>query len=116
TSRHLELYFAIAGIGAVCHTVNPRLPPDQLCYLLTHAEDRVLFFDVCFAQHAAALVAGVPSLERIVAMTDDSHAPTDARFGDLAVYETLLARESAAFDWPEFDENTAASLCYTSGT
>jgi len=116
TSRHFELYFAIAGIGAVCHTVNPRLPPDQLCYLLTHAEDRVLFFDVCFAQHAAALVAGVPSLERIVAMTDEAHAPTDARFGDLAVYENLLARESAVFDWPEFDENTAASLCYTSGT
>ncbi len=116
TFRHLDLYFAVAGIGAVCHTVNPRLPADQLRYLLTHAEDRLLFFDVCFAEHAAALVAGVPSLERVIALTDAAHAPADERFGDLLVYDTMVAREGLDFPWPEFDENTAAGLCYTSGT
>ncbi|MGE3474287.1 MAG: long-chain fatty acid--CoA ligase [Rhodospirillaceae bacterium] len=116
TFRHLDLYFAVAGIGAVCHTVNPRLPPDQLRYLLGHAEDRLLFFDTCFAEQAAALVAGVPTLERVIALADAAHAPADDRFGDLLVYDTLIAREGAAFPWPEFDENTAAALCYTSGT
>ena len=116
TWRHLDLYFAIAGIGAVCHTVNPRLPADQLAYLLSHAEDRLLFFDICFADQAAALVAGVPTLERVIALTDAAHAPTDGRFGNLLVYDTMIAREGLDFPWPEFDENTAASLCYTSGT
>lgn len=116
TWRHLDLYFAVAGLGAVCHTINPRLPADQLSYLLSHAEDRLLFFDICFADHAAALVAGVPSLERAIALTDAAHAPADAKFGDLLVYDSMIAREGLDFPWPEFDENTAAGLCYTSGT
>ncbi len=116
TWRHLDLYFAVAGIGAVCHTVNPRLPADQLCYLLSHAEDRLLFFDTCFSEHAAALVAGVPTLERVIALSDEAHAPRDARFGDLLVYDTMIGREGLDFPWPEFDENTGAGLCYTSGT
>ena len=116
TWRHLDLYFAVAGLGAICHTINPRLPADQLIYLLSHAEDRLLFFDICFADHAAALVAGVPSLERAIALTDAAHAPTDAKFGDLLVYDSMIAREGLDFPWPEFDENTAAGLCYTSGT
>jgi 3-(methylthio)propionyl---CoA ligase len=116
TWRHLDLYFAVAGIGAVCHTVNPRLPFDQQLYLLGHAEDRLLFFDICFADQAAALMAGVPTVERAVAMTDAAHAPVDPRFGDLLVYDTMIAREGLDFPWPTFDENTAAGLCYTSGT
>ncbi|MGE4062566.1 MAG: long-chain-fatty-acid--CoA ligase [Rhodospirillaceae bacterium] len=116
TWRHLDLYFAVAGIGAVCHTLNPRLPADQLTYLLSHAEDRLLFFDVCFADQAAALVGHVPALERAIVLTDDAHAPADGRFGDLLVYDSLIAREGLGFPWPEFDETTAAGLCYTSGT
>ena len=116
TWRHLDLYFAVAGIGAICHTVNPRLPAEQLIYLLSHAEDRLLFFDVCFADQAAALVSGVPNLERAIALTDAAHAPADERLGDLLVYDTMIAREGLDFPWPEFDENAAAGLCYTSGT
>ncbi len=116
TYRHLELYFAVAGIGAVCHTLNPRLPADQLSYLLSHAEDKLLFFDLCFAPQAAALRATVPSLEHMIVLTDARHAPTDSSFGDLLIYEDLLAREGLDFPWPEFDENAAAGLCYTSGT
>ena len=95
TWRHLDLYFAVAGLGAVCHTINPRLPADQLIYLLSHAEDRLLFFDICFADQAAALVAGVPTLERAIALTDAAHAPTDAKFGDLLVYDSMIAREAS---------------------
>lgn len=116
TWRHLDLYFAVAGIGAICHTLNPRLPADQLSYLISHAEDRLLFFDVCFTEQAAALVAGVPGLERVIVLTDAAHTPSDPRLGDLLVYDTLIAREGIDFTWPEFDENTAAGLCYTSGT
>jgi 3-(methylthio)propionyl---CoA ligase len=116
TWRHFDLYFAVAGIGAVCHTLNPRLPADQLTYLLSHAEDRLLFFDVCFAEQAAAMIGAVPALERVIALTDAAHAPTDPRFGDLLIYDALIAREPPSYPWPEFDENAAAGLCYTSGT
>lgn len=116
TWRHLELYYAIAGIGAVCHTINPRLPAEQLSYLLAHAEDRILFFDPCFAPQVAPLANMVPTLERMVVLTDAAHTPADPRFGALENYEDLLAAEEPHFEWPTFGENTAASLCYTSGT
>jgi fatty-acyl-CoA synthase len=105
THRHLELYFAVSGIGAVLHTINPRLSPDQLCYVVDHAEDVALFFDATFQPLADALRtrAGETPIRRFVALSE----------GD---YEALIAGESDAFEWPELDERAASSLCYTSGT
>ncbi|MEZ4237417.1 MAG: long-chain-fatty-acid--CoA ligase [Myxococcota bacterium] len=104
TQRHLELYFAVSGIGAVLHTINPRLPPEQLDYVVDDAADRLLFFDATFAPLAEHLRArpGNP-VERFVAMTE----------GD---YEALLATGDEAIAWPVLDERAASSLCYTSGT
>ncbi|WP_370302272.1 long-chain-fatty-acid--CoA ligase [Pseudooceanicola sp.] len=114
THRHLELYFAVSGIGAVLHTVNPRLFPEQIDYILNHAESSVLFFDITFADQVAALKPNLPAVGAFVAMTDADHM---AGMPEGAVpYEDLLSAEDGQFDWPEFDENTASSLCYTSGT
>ncbi len=113
TWRHLELYYAVAGIGAVCHTVNPRLSPEQMGAILAHAEDRALFFDTTFTPLAAAMKANVPSLRHLVALCDKARVPDVP--GVLA-YEDILAAQPTTYAWPEFDENTAASLCYTSGT
>ncbi|MDP2309753.1 MAG: long-chain-fatty-acid--CoA ligase [Pseudomonadota bacterium] len=114
THRHLELYFAVSGMGAVLHTINPRLPPDQLVYVVSHAEDSVLFFDTTFTKLAQLAAARCPSVRAVVAMTDAAHLPADLP-GALE-YEGLLAPEQEAFAWPELDERTASSLCYTSGT
>ena len=114
TWRHLELYYAVAGIGAVCHTVNPRMPVDQMAYVLSHAGSRLVFFDTTFTPLAVGLKKAVPTLEKVVALCDAANLPADA--GDVLTYEELIAPQPAAFDWPSFDENTAASLCYTSGT
>jgi acyl-CoA synthetase (AMP-forming)/AMP-acid ligase II len=114
THRHLELYFAVSGIGAVLHTVNPRLFPEQIDYILNHAESRVLFFDVTFAGLVKALRPTLGRVEHVVAMTDAAHLPA-ATEGAVA-YETLLEAETDELAWPEFDERSASSLCYTSGT
>jgi acyl-CoA synthetase (AMP-forming)/AMP-acid ligase II len=114
THRHLELYFAVSGMGAVLHTINPRLPPDQLCYVINHAEDSLIFFDTTFARLAQLAAAKCPSVRGIVAMTDAAHLPADPP--GAVDYEGLLAPEPEAFDWPELDERAASSLCYTSGT
>ncbi|WP_187971208.1 long-chain-fatty-acid--CoA ligase [Aquibium microcysteis] len=114
THRHVELYFAVSGIGAVLHTVNPRLFPEQIDYILNHAESRVLLFDVTFAGLVKDLRPKLGKVERFVAMTDAGHLT-----GDLAgceAYEDLIAAEDDVFDWPQFDEKSASSLCYTSGT
>ncbi len=111
--RHLELYYAVAGIGAICHTVNPRLSPEQICYILNHAEDCALFFDIPFAPVMAKVKSATSSIRHLIAMTDAAHLPGD---GDFLAYEDLLAREPHDYDWPTFDENTAGQLCYTSGT
>jgi len=116
TWRHLELYYAVAGIGAVCHTVNPRMPVDQMRYILGHAGDKALFFDTTFTPLAAAMKGAVPGLEHFIALSDAVHLPNDPHVPGLLAYEDLLAAHPATFTWPEFDENTAASLCYTSGT
>jgi fatty-acyl-CoA synthase len=113
TFRHFELYYAISSIGAVCHTINPRLFDDQLVYIVNHAADRLLFVDATFLPLVARLAPRLPAACRIVPMTDKdpgSGLPT------LSCYETLLAAETGDLEWPEFDERTAASLCYTSGT
>ncbi|MFO0599574.1 MAG: long-chain-fatty-acid--CoA ligase [Myxococcaceae bacterium] len=116
TQRHLELYFAVSGIGAVLHTINPRLPPDQLAFIVNHAGDTMLCFDTTFLPLAKHL-AGVPTpVKHWVALTDEAHLPTESGVPNLKAYESLLANMSETFEWPVFDENTASSLCYTSGT
>ncbi|MEL6373518.1 MAG: long-chain-fatty-acid--CoA ligase [Pseudomonadota bacterium] len=116
THRHFELYYAIAGIGAVCHTINPRLFPDQLTYIANHAEDQVMFFDTTFAPLVAELRAQWPEGMKLVALCDASTMPTIDGLADTLCYEALLKGRATTIDWPQFDENTAAALCYTSGT
>jgi acyl-CoA synthetase (AMP-forming)/AMP-acid ligase II len=112
--RHLELYYAISGIGAVCHTINPRLFDDQIAYIVNHARDRCLFTDPMFLPLLARLRPRLPALEQVIVMTDPAHMPEGTP--DLC-YEDLLGSGSEGFEWPSFDERAAASgLCYTSGT
>lgn len=112
--RHFELYYAVSGMGAVTHTINPRLFHDQLAYIINHAEDNVVFFDLSFVALVEKLAPACRSVRHWVAMTDREHAPPPPL--GLLCYEDLVAAESDDFDWPQFDENTAAALCYTSGT
>ena len=116
THRHFELYYGVAGIGAVCHTINPRLFPEQLVYIINHAEDRLLFFDLTFLPLVERLAPVCPTVEKWVLMTGPEHLPKQSTLPGLCSYEDLLATEPADFEWPSFDENTACSLCYTSGT
>ena len=113
--RHFETYFAVSGMGAVCHTINPRLFPDQLAYIINHAEDRYVLFDLSFVPLVEKLAPVCPGVRGWVAMTDQAHMP-QAAIANLLCYEALLAAQSDAFDWPQFDERLASSLCYTSGT
>jgi 3-(methylthio)propionyl---CoA ligase len=113
--RHFELYYGIAGIGAVCHTINPRLFPQQIAYILNHAEDRCLFVDPLFLPVLEQLAPQLTTLERIVVLSDAAHLPP-SELADLIDYESLIAGVPAEFAWPEFDETTACGLCYTSGT
>ena len=113
THRHVELYFAVSGIGAVLNTVNPRLFPEQIDYIVNHAENRALFFDITFAGLVAGLRGKLTTVERFVALTDAEHLPADVV---AEAYEDLLLPEADQIDWPVFDERTASSLCYTSGT
>ncbi|WP_420393679.1 long-chain fatty acid--CoA ligase [Acuticoccus sp.] len=113
--RHFELYYAISGIGAVCHTINPRLSAEQMTYIVGHAGDTLLFVDTTFVPILEKLRGELPEALRIVVMTDRAHMPGTTLDGALC-YEELLEGQDEAFDWPEFDENTAAALCYTSGT
>jgi 3-(methylthio)propionyl---CoA ligase len=114
--RHMEVYYAVSGSGAVLHTLNPRLHPDQLVYIADHAEDRVLFFDLTFLPLIEAVASRVKTIKTFVAMTDRAHMPKESKVADLLCYEELLERASDDFAWPSFDENSASSLCYTSGT
>jgi acyl-CoA synthetase (AMP-forming)/AMP-acid ligase II len=115
THRHFELYFAVTGIGAVLHTINPRLHSDQIVWVANHAEDAFLFFDLSFAGQVAELKDRMPLVKGFVAMTDAAHLPAEAP-ADALVYEDLIAAHSPEFDWPEIDEKQASGLCYTSGT
>jgi 3-(methylthio)propionyl---CoA ligase len=112
--RHFEIYYAVSGMGAVCHTINPRLFPEQIAYIVNHADDQYLFFDLTFAPLVAKLKPHCPGVKGWVAMTDRAHLPKDVP--DALVFEELVAAESDDFDWPSLDENAASSLCYTSGT
>ena len=116
--RHLELFYAICGLGAICHTVNPRLAPDDVALIMHDAEDCVLFADTDFAGLVSGLVPRVPSLRAVVMMCGDEQVPDLPLPAGvtLASYEALMERIEADHAWPSFDENTASVLCYTSGT
>jgi len=115
TYRHLELYYGISGIGAVCHTINPRLFPAQIAYIINHAEDGYLFVDLTFVPVLEALAPELPRVRGYVILTGEATMPATTLPNALC-YETLLRAQPASIDWPVFDENTAAALCYTSGT
>ncbi|MCY7308869.1 MAG: long-chain-fatty-acid--CoA ligase [Rhodoferax sp.] len=114
--RHLEAYYAVSGSGMVMHTCNPRLHPQQLIYIINHAEDQVVLFDATFAPLVKGIAAHCPKVRAWVCLADSEHTPLIEGVANLAVYEELLAPCSDRFAWPEFDERTAAALCYTSGT
>jgi acyl-CoA synthetase (AMP-forming)/AMP-acid ligase II len=114
--RHFELYYAIAGIGAVCHTINPRLFPEQITYIANHAEDTALFFDLTFLPLVEKLAPALKSVRTYALMTDRAHMPANGQLRGLLCYEGLLEEVEPHIEWPEFDENAACALCYTSGT
>jgi fatty-acyl-CoA synthase len=113
--RHMELYFAVSGSGAVLHTINPRLHPEQIAWIVNHAEDRVLCFDLTFLPLIDAVAPHCRGVQHWVAMTDRAHMPSSSK-ADLLCYEEVLGSHSDRYEWPEFDENAASSMCYTSGT
>jgi fatty-acyl-CoA synthase len=112
--RHFELYYAVAGSGMVMHTVNPRLFPDQIAWILEDAEDKALFLDLTFLPLVQKLLPLAPRLAHIVLMTDRAHMPQGTE--GMLCYEELVDAQSDRFEWPSLDENTACGLCYTSGT
>lgn len=116
TYRHFELYYAISGMGAIIHTINPRLFAEQIIYIVNHAEDKYLFVDLTFVPLLEAIKDHIAVVKGIVVMTDAAHMPRSQVLPNLICYEDLIAPESDDFAWPEFDERTAAGLCYTSGT
>ena len=117
--RHLELYYGVSGSGAVLHTVNPRLFGEQIAYIVAHAQDQVVFFDLTFTEQVRALALECPGVRAFVALCAEEALPDIAELQDsgrLLCYETLLAEAADLYEWPTFDENAASSLCYTSGT
>lgn len=114
--RHMELYYAISGSGAVVHTINPRLHPDQIAWIADHAEDGMLFFDLTFLPIVEQIAAQATGIKAFIAMTDRANMPSAPQVPNLLCYEDLIEEGGEEFEWPEFDENTASSLCYTSGT
>lgn len=113
--RHLELYYAISGSGMVCHTINPKLFPDQIAYIVKHAEDKLLFVDVLVMPLLEALKPHLSNVTGFIVMTDKAHMPQTS-LSNVWCYEDLLEQQSDEFEWPQFDENTASGMCYTSGT
>ncbi len=115
TWRHLECWYGILGIGAVYHTLNPRLFPEQIAWIMNDAGDRMVFADLTFVKLIEAIAPKVPTLERVVILTDDAHMPETSLPGAIS-YESYIAEADGDFAWAEFDERTAAGMCYTSGT
>ena len=115
TFRHFELYFGVSGIGCVVNTVNPRLFPEQLIYIINHAQNKYLFVDLSFVELVESISDSLESVKGIIILTDKDHMP-ETKLKNVICYEELIADESNEYDWPVFDENTASSLCYTSGT
>ncbi|QYC10891.1 long-chain-fatty-acid--CoA ligase [Brevundimonas nasdae] len=113
--RHIETWYGVMGIGAVCHTLNPRLFPEQLVYIINHAEDRIIFVDLTFVPLLEAILPHIPKVERVIVMTDEAHMPA-TKLPKAEAYERVVAGQSADVVWGDFEENTACGLCYTSGT
>jgi fatty-acyl-CoA synthase len=113
--RHLEIWYGIGGIGAICHTVNPRLFPEQIAWIINHAEDRLLFTDLTFLPLVEKLAPALKTIETVIVLTDSAHMPATSLKNAVA-YEDWLMEVDDDFAWKVFDENTAAGMCYTSGT
>ena len=114
--RHLELYFGVSGSGRVLHTINPRLHPDQIAWIANHAEDQVLCFDMTFLPIIQAVHSKCSTVKHWIALCDADKLPADTGIPGLVSYEAWIAQQSNTYEWPVFDENTASSMCYTSGT
>ena len=114
--RHLELYFGVSGTGRVLHTLNPRLHPDQVVWIANHAEDQVMCFDISFLPIIKAVHSRCTTVKHWIALCDASALPADTGVPGLMSYEAWIGDESSDYAWPEFDENSASSMCYTSGT
>ena len=113
--RHMELYYAVSGSGMICHTINPKLFPEQVAYIINHAEDKILFVDVLVMPLLEALKEHLSKVETVVVLTTKENMP-ETTLPNVVCYEELLAAQSDVYDWPQFDENTASGMCYTSGT
>ena len=118
THRHMEVWYAVSGQGAICHTINPRLFPDQIEYIVNHAEDKVLFVDLNIAPLLDDLLPKMPTVKAVIVMTDKEHMPDTSNWNvpGIHCYEEFLEGGASEFEWPSFDEKTCSSLCYTSGT
>src|SRR5450830_1503843 len=114
--RHLEAYYAVSGSGAVLHTINPRLHPEQIAWIVNHADDQYLLFDLTFLPIVEAIAPLCPNVKGFILMADADRLPSATRIPNLQSYEALLAAQPDRYEWPQFDERSAASLCYTSGT
>ncbi len=114
--RHLELYFGVSGTGHVLHTLNPRLHPEQLTWIVNHAEDKVVCFDMTFLPLVKAVAAKCPTVKHWIALCDADKLPADTGLPGLQSYEAWIATQPDTYHWPTFDENSASSMCYTSGT
>ena len=114
--RHLEIYFGVSGSGRVLHTINPRLHPDQIAWIANHAEDQVLCFDMSFLPLVQAVHARCPTIRRYVALCEADKLPPDSGIPNLVSYESWIGGQPTHYTWPSFDENSASSMCYTSGT
>jgi 3-(methylthio)propionyl---CoA ligase len=114
--RHLELYYGVSGMGAILHTINPRLHEDQVAYIANHAEDQYIFFDLTFLPLIKAVAARCKTVKAFIAMTDRANMTKGAGIDNLLCYEDLIGQGSPDYAWPRFDENAASTLCYTSGT
>ncbi len=113
--RHLEIYYALSCSGMICHTINPRLFPEQVEYIVNHAKDQWVFIDATLVKILEPLQDKLPAVKGYIVLSDAAHMP-DTSLANTHCYETLLAAESDEFDWPELDETTPSALCYTSGT
>jgi len=114
--RHLEMYFGVSGSGRVLHTINPRMHPEQIAWVMGHAQDQMVCFDMTFLPIVKVIHVKCPSVKNWVALCDADKLPADTGIPNLLSYEALLAAQTGNYRWPEFDENTASSMCYTSGT
>lgn len=114
--RHFELYFSISGMGAIIHTINPRLFDEQITYIINHANNKILFVDLSFIGLIEKVISKCPSVEKVIVLCAQDEMPADSVITNAICYEVLIEQQSGDFEWPVLEETTAAALCYTSGT